>query len=186
VPADVTKLLIDWNNGDEEALERLMPLVYDELHRLAESAMRRERNGHTLQPTVLVHEAFLKLVDQNRVEWRNRSHFIGVAAQLMRRVTIQYAERKRTAKRGGGVVVIPFDDTSAAVEVTATHLLDLNEALERLADLDERQARIVEMRFFGGLTGEEIATALDVSRSTIDREWRVARAWLQRELGDLE
>jgi RNA polymerase sigma factor (TIGR02999 family) len=180
---DVTQLLVDWNRGDEEALGKLLPLVYDELHRLAEHYMSRERSDHTLQPTALVNEAYLRLVDQTRVKWRNRAHFIGVAAQLMRRVAVKHAQRHRAAKRGGDVLTVPFDEALVPGKAGDHEVIALDEALERLSELDPRQGRIVEMRFFGGLTGEEMGEVLGISRATIDREWRMARAWLQRELG---
>ncbi len=179
---DVTQLLVDWSQGDEKALEELLPLVYDELHRLAEHYMSRERSDHTLQPTALVNEVYLRLVDQTRVEWRNRAHFIGVAAQLMRRVTVKHAQRHRAAKRGGGSPVVPFDEAVVPAAASEEDVIALDEALERLQELDPRQSRIVEMRFFGGLTGKEMAEVLGVSQATIDREWRMARAWLRREL----
>lgn len=182
MPKDVTQLLVDWSQGDERALEELMPLVYDELHRLAEHYMRRERSDHTLQPTALVNEAYLRLVDQTRVQWRNRAHFIGVAAQLMRRVTVKHAERHRAAKRGGGAVAVPLDEAAVAATASSEDVIALDEALERLKELDPRQSRVVELRFFGGLTGKEMAEVLGVSPATVDREWRLARAWLQREL----
>jgi RNA polymerase sigma factor (TIGR02999 family) len=179
---DVTQLLVDWSNGDEGALRELLPLVYDELHRLAETYMRRERPGHTLQPTALVHEAYLRLVDQTRVRWRNRAHFIGVAAQLMRRVAVKHAERHRAAKRGGGALRMPFDEAALPGTASEEDVIALDEALERLKQLDPRQSRIVELRFFGGLTGKEMTAVLGVSQATLDREWRAARAWLRREL----
>ena len=179
---DVTQLLLDWSRGDERALEELMPLVYDELHRLAEHYMRRERSDHTLQPTALVNEAYLRLVDQTRVKWRNRAHFIGVAAQLMRRVTVKHAERHRAVKRGGGAVAVPFDEAAVPAMASGEDVIALDEALERLKELDPRQSRVVELRFFGGLTGKEMAEVLGISPATVDREWRMARAWLQREL----
>lgn len=179
---DVTQLLVDWSNGDQRALNSLLPLVYDELHRLAEHYMRRERFDHTLQPTALVNEAYLRLVDQTRVRWRNRAHFMGVAAQLMRRVTVKHAERHRAAKRGGGVLKVPFDEAASAGTASDEDVIAVDEALVRLKALDPRQSRVVELRFFGGLTGKEMAEVLGVSPATIDREWRMARAWLHREL----
>ncbi len=175
---DVTQLLLDWNSGDEEALAQLMPLVYDELHRLAEGYMRRERRGHTLQPTALVNEAYLKLIDQNRVQWRNRAHFFGVAAQLMRRVTMLHVRHLRAAKRGGEAQRVSFDEALVVSEARATDLLEVDRALDRLAALEPRTARVVELRFFGGLTTEEAAEVLAISPRTVKREWRLARAWL--------
>lgn len=181
-PEDVTQLLLDWCEGDRGALSRLMPLVYDELHRQAERYMRRERPDHTLQPTALVHETFLQLVDQSRIQWQNRAQFFGVAAQLMRRIVLKYARRQRTNKRWGQVIRVPFDDEVAATEKTAADLIALDEALERLTSFDPRQGRIMELRYFGGLTVEEAASCLDLSTATVKRETRIARAWLQREM----
>ncbi len=179
---DVTHLLLAWCDGSQQALDELMPLIYDELHRLAARTMRRERSDHTLQPTALVNEAYLRLIDQRRVRWRNRAHFIGVAAQLMRRVMVKHAERLRTAKRGGGVRPVVFEEALAPDKATEAHILALDEALVRLQKLDQRQGQIVELRYFGGLSGQEIADFLDISRRTVDREWRLARTWLKREL----
>jgi RNA polymerase sigma factor (TIGR02999 family) len=179
---DVTQLLLDWCHGDREALDELMPLVYDELHRQAERFMRRERRDHTLQPTALVHETFLRLVDQNRVEWRNRAQFFGVAAQLMRRIVLKHARRRGAGKRGGEAVRVSLDEAERAGEKSAADLLALDEALTRLAAIDPRQGRIVELRYFGGLTVEEAAACLDLSTATVKREARLARAWLQREM----
>ena len=180
---DVTQLLLDWCDGEEQALEQLMPLVYDELHRQAERTMRRERRDHTLQPTALVHEAFLQLVDQNRVQWRNRAQFFGLAAQLMRRIVLKHARRHNTEKRGGKVVRVPLEEELVAGgKGPETVLVALDEALTRLTALDPRQGRIVELRYFGGLTIEEAAECLDLSTATVKRESRVAQAWLQREM----
>lgn len=181
---DVTQMLIDWGNGDPEALERLMPLVYDELHGLAESYMRRERPGHTLQPTALVNEAYLQLVDQKRIQWQNRGHFFGVAAQLMRRITMLHVRHLRAAKRGGGERPLPFDETVQVSEQRGDALIALDDALEGLTNIDGNLARVVELRFFGGLTVEESADVLGVSPTTIKREWRAARAWLLDQLRD--
>ena len=180
---DVTQMLIDWGNGDAEALERLMPLVYDELHRLAERYMRRERPGHTLQPTALVHEAYLQLVDQRRVQWQNRSHFFGVAAQLMRRVTMLHIRHLRAAKRGGGALKIAFDETLQVSDQRGDALIELDDALTSLANVDAKLAKVVELRFFGGLSVEETGDVLGVSPTTVKREWRAARAWLVSQLG---
>ena len=181
---DVTQLLIDWGNGDPEALERLMPMVYDELHWLAERYMRRERPGHTLQPTALVHEAFLQLIDQKRVRWQNRGHFFGVAAQLMRRVTLLHVRHLRAAKRGGGARPVVFDEALQVPEKRGAALIALDDALESLRRLDAGSARVVELRFFAGLTVEETADVLGVSATTVKREWRAARAWLLDQLAD--
>ena len=182
VSGDVTRLLVDWCDGDQEALAQLIPLVYDELHRQAEGMMRRERQGHTLQPTALVHEAFLQLIDQNRIRWQNRAQFFGVAAQLMRRIVLKYARSQNTDKRGGQAVKVPLDEALARAEMRAPELIALDEALTRLATFDERQSKIVEMRYFGGLTIEEVAECLELSTATVKREARIARAWLQREM----
>lgn len=180
---DVTKLLIAWRQGDSAALDRLMPMLYDELHRLARLYMRRERGDHTLQPTALVHEAYVRLIDQTRVDWRSRAHFIGVAAKLMRRVTLKHARAHRAEKRGGRALRVTLTDVGPRGTVAdAEDLLALDRALDRLEKLDPRQARIVELKFFGGLGSREIEDLLEISRSTVDREWRAARAWLKREL----
>lgn len=179
---DVSQLLLEWCGGNEHALERLIPLVYGELHAQAERAMRRERLDHTLQPTALVHETFLKLVDQRRIQWQNRAQFFGVAAQLMRRIVLKYARRHGAMKRGGGAVHLPLDDQLIAVERRAAELIALDEAMERLAALDSRQSRIIEMRYFGGLSIEDTAEVLDISTATVKREARFARAWLQSDL----
>lgn len=179
---EVTRLLVDWCNGRREALDALMPLVYDELHRQAERYMRRERSDHTLQPTALVHETFLQMVDQNRVHWQNRAQFFGVAAQMMRRIVLKHARKHNTEKRGGKAIRVPLDERVVAVRRRAADIVALDEALERLAAFDERQARIIEMRYFGGMTIDETAACLDLSTATIKREARMARAWLQREM----
>lgn len=180
---DVTQLLLAWGTGDAAAGERLLPAVYAELRRQAARAMRREEREYTLQATALVHEAYLRLIDQRRVVWRNRAHFFGVAAQLMRRILVDHARGRRAAKRGGGLQQLALGDADAA---TTGHegvdVIALHEALERLAVLDPAQARIVELRYFGGLNIDETAEALDVSPATVKREWAIARAWLQREL----
>src|SRR4051812_22359035 len=181
--ADVTQLLRAWRAGDAGAGEKLLPIVYAELHRRAAAAMRREDDGHTLQPTALVHEAYMRLVDQRQAEWQNRSQFYGIAAQLMRRILINHAREHLAAKRGGGAKQVTLsgidapDDSDDAVEVLALH-----DALEKLAALDERQAKVVELRYFGGLGVEEVAEALDISPATVKREWATDRAWLKREL----
>ena len=177
----VTQLLIEWQQGDERAMEALMPLLYDELRAIAEGYLRRERPGHTLQPTALVHEAFLKLVDQREASWQNRAHFIGVAAQAMRRILVDHARRRRAAKRDGGRS-ITLDEQVAIAPAGVVDVEWVDEALQRLARLDERQARIVELRFFGGLNVEETAEALGISPATVKRDWVLAKAWLQREL----
>jgi RNA polymerase sigma factor (TIGR02999 family) len=194
----VTQLLIDWAAGDKRALGELMPLVYGELRRLAERQLRAERPSHTLQRTALVHEAFLRLVNQKGVTWQSRAHFIGLASQLMRRILIDHARARRRAKRGGGAVPVSLDQTGMALasadeEGAATDALELasnpavdlpaiDSALSRLEALDATQGRIVELRFFGGLSIEETAEVIGVSPATVKREWALARAWLRREL----
>jgi len=183
---DVTQLLLGWSTGDPSAGEELMSAVYDELHRQAARAMRRENPEHTLQATALVSEAYLRLIDQRRVQWRNRAHFFGVAAQLMRRILVDHARGRHAAKRGGGVAQLTLGHGDAAPNASdeqGVDVLVLNEALERLAAIDPDQARVVELRYFGGLTIEDTAEALGVSAATVKREWAVARAWLRRELG---
>jgi RNA polymerase sigma factor (TIGR02999 family) len=183
-PSDVTQLLVAWGAGDVLAGERLLPAVYAELRRQAARAMRREGSEHTLQATALVHEAYLRLIDQNRVVWRNRAHFFGVAAQLMRRILVDHARGRRAAKRGGGLQPLALGDADApASSVEAgVDVIALHDALERLAALDPAQARLVELRYFGGLNIDETAEALGVSPATVKREWAIARAWLRREL----
>ncbi len=182
-PSDVTQLLLDWSRGDRTALDRLMPLVYTELRALADRSLRHERTGHTLQGTALVHEAYLKLVDQRQVRWQDRAHFFAVAAQLMRRILVDHARRHGAAKRGSGRPALALGEADAAAgEVPLIDLLALDRALDRLAAFDERQARIVELRFFGGLTIEETAEILQVSQATVKNEWSLARGWLYREL----
>jgi len=180
---DVTQLLVDWGNGDRAALDELTPLVYEELRRMARRYMRREGPGHTLQPSALVNEAFLRLVDQRDVRWQNRAHFLGVAAQLMRRVLIDRARSRARAKRGGGTVRVSVSE-AVAVAQQASDMLALDRALTGLSEMDPRKGRIVEMKFFGGLTTEEVAVVLDVTPRTIEREWRAAKAWLHRAVGD--
>jgi RNA polymerase sigma factor (TIGR02999 family) len=179
----ITELLVASARGDSEAFDRLMPIVYDELRRIAHQYMRRERSGHTLDTTGLVHEAYLKLFDLDRIQYRNRGHFYAIAAQAMRNVLVNYAHRRNAQKRGGRQRPLPLDDVVVMTEQQATQLLDLNDALNRLAELNERQSRVVECRFFAGLTIEETAEALDVSTATVKRDWTAARAWLNRTLG---
>lgn len=178
---DVTGLLVDWSRGDDQALERLMPLVVDELRHLARSHFRREPDGHTLQPTALVNEVYLRLTDQRQVQWDNRSQFFAFAATLMRRVLVDHAKARHTAKRGGNVRKVSLQDVIGLTEPQDVDLLALDDALSALAGIDPRQSRIVELRFFAGLTHEEIADVLHVSVSTVKREWRTARLWLYRE-----
>lgn len=179
---DISRLLAELTGGNQDVVNALLPLIYDELHGMAENQLRRERKDHTLNATALVHEAYLKLVDQSRVSWQNRAHFLGVASQAMRRILINYAEQRRARKRGGDLVATTFDDDLVPRETRADQLLDLDEALTRLKALSERQAAVVEYRFFGGLTHEEIAEVVGVSVPTVRRDWRLARAWLSQEL----
>ncbi|MGI8955911.1 MAG: sigma-70 family RNA polymerase sigma factor [Chthoniobacterales bacterium] len=179
---EATRLLIDWGQGDAEAASRLMPLVYDELRQIARGYLRRERADHTLQATGLVHEAYLRLVDQTVTSWQNRAQFFGVAACVMRRVLLDHARRHRAEKRGGTWQKLEFDEALAAGLPRSLDLVVLDEALQNLAQVDPRQSQVVELRFFGGLTTEEAAEVLDVSPRTIKREWRRARAWLHREI----
>jgi RNA polymerase sigma-70 factor (ECF subfamily) len=177
----VTELLVEWSRGDEDALRELMPLVHAELRRIAAGYLRRERPNHTLEPTALVHEAYLRLVDQRRTSWRNRAHFFAVAAGLMRRILVDHARRRSYLKRGGGARAVTLPEIAASPN-GGPDILALDEALADLEALDGRRRQIVELRFFGGLTQEEIAEALGVSVSTVERQWRLARAWLYRRL----
>jgi RNA polymerase sigma factor (TIGR02999 family) len=179
----VTELLLEWDRlGERESLERLLPLVYDELHRIAHRHLRLERTGHTLGTTALVHEAYLRLVDQTRVRWADRTHFFAVAARVMRRVLVDYARRYRAAKRGGNARAVDLDVADVPLEERSEALIALDEALERLAELNPRLSRVVECRFFGGMTEEETAEALGVTARTVRRDWVKARGWLSREL----
>lgn len=179
----ITELLIDWSKGDQAALDRLMPLVYNELRRLASNYLRRERAGHTLQPTALVNEAYLKLVDQKNARWQNRAQFFGISAQLMRRILVDHARQHQAAKRGGSnqqrLSITSAEEFAKQPEVD---LLALNEALDELAKMDPQQERIVELKFFGGLSIEETAEVLGISHATVERDWKMARAWLRRQL----
>ncbi len=181
-PPGVTELLADWQRGDQSALDRLMPAVYEELHRLAGRYLSHERSDHTLQATALVHEAYVRLVDQRSVRWQNRAHFFGIAAQLMRRVLVDHARRRDAVKRGDGARALSLEEADGQTPSEPLDILELDRALERLTALDGEQGRIVEMRFFGGLTVEESAEVLGVSPRTVKRQWRAARAWLYREL----
>jgi len=178
----ITQLLARWNGGDANALEQLMPLVYDELHRLAANYLRKERRQHTLQPTALVNELYLKISDQQRTNWRNRAQFFGVAAQLMRRILVDHARAHYTSKRGSGRICLSLRNIAAFGAEPDADLLALHEVLTRLEELDPNQARIVELRFFGGLTIEETAEVMQISHATVEREWKTARAFLKREL----
>ena len=181
-PHEITRLLIDWSNGSQDALEHLSPLVYEELCRLAHRYMSRERLGHTLQTTAVVHEAYLRLIDQKHVQWQNRAHFFAIAAQMMRRILITHAQSHAYAKRGGGALKVPLDEAAILSPTRAGELIALDEALQSLAVIDVRRSQVVELRFFGGLSNEEIAEVLKVSPNTVTRDWNVAKAWLYREM----
>ena len=177
-PTTETQLLLAWTAGDRRALDQMLPLVYDELHRLASSYLARERADHTLQPTALVHEAFLRLINQREVDWRNRAQFLGVAAGLMRRILVNHARDRSAEKRGGAQERVSLSLVDTPSEEPDVDLIALEEALERLTALDERKAKVVELRFYGGLKTDEVAEVLRVSRATVEREWSFARAWL--------
>ena len=179
---EITQLLVDWGDGHRDALARLMPLVYDELRRLANHYLRSERPDHTLQPTALVHEAYLRLIDETRVRWQNRAHFFGIAANLMRQILVNHAHSHRAAKRGGAAHKIELDEAVGVAKDEDINLIALDDALTQLATLDPQQGRIVELRFFGGLTIEETAEVLGISTATIKREWISAKAWLHCQL----
>jgi RNA polymerase sigma-70 factor, ECF subfamily len=182
-PPGVTQLLIDWSHGDQAALERLMPLVYSELRRLASNYLRRERVGHTLQPTALVNEAYLKLIDQRNVKWQNRAQFFGISAQLMRRILVDHARQHQAVKRGGSDQQrLSITSAERLIAQPQIDLLALNEALDELAKMDPQQSRIVELKFFGGLSIEETAEVLGIGHATVERDWKLARAWLRRQL----
>lgn len=183
---DVTRLLIELQGGRTGASEQLIPLVYAELHDLAVSYLRRERSDHTLQPTALVHEAYLRLVDQRSTTWQNRAHFFGIAAQAMRRILLDHARRKRAGKREGAAQRVTLDEGVAETPQRSIDLIALDVALERLKAMDERQYKVVELRFFGGLDVEQTAEVLGISPATVKRDWTFAKAWLQRELSELE
>jgi len=178
----VTQALLDLGGGNREALDRLLPLVYEHMRGLAQRELRRERLDHTLSPTALVHEAYLKLVQLDRIDWRGRAHFFGACAQAMRRILISHARMKKADKRGAGAVHVPVDNALVAAEERPEDLLALDEALAKLEQLSERQARVVECRFFAGMGVEDTASALGISPATVKREWTAARAWLNREL----
>jgi RNA polymerase sigma-70 factor, ECF subfamily len=179
---DVTALLLAWGKGDDEALERLIPLVEGELHRIARRCMAGERAGHSLQATALVNEAYLKLIDVQRVKWQDRAHFLAMSARLMRRVLVDWARSKQYQKRGAGALRVTFDEALHAAEERGHDLMAVDEALQALAKFDERKSRVVELRFFGGLTVEETASVLDVSPETVMRDWKLAKAWLLTEI----
>jgi RNA polymerase sigma factor (TIGR02999 family) len=179
---DVTQLLLAWGNGDSSALEQLVPIVYQELRRLAKHYMRQERPGHTLQATALVNEAYLRLIDLNRIQWQDRAHFFAVAAQTMRRILVEFARRRNRQKRGGRGQQVALDEAAAVSRDQGVDLVALNEALRGLVAVDARMSQVVELRFFGGLSIEETADVLKISSETVMRDWRTAKAWLLREL----
>ena len=182
---NLTGLLVEWREGDRAALERLMPLVYDQLRRIAHRYVQRERNDHTLQTSALVNEAYLRLADQN-VGWQNRAHFFAVTARVMRHILIDHARRRRYAKHGGDVRQVPIEEAATMSMERAAELIALEEALDELAQLDPRKSRVVELRYFGGLSLEETAEALNISLMTVRRDWRAAKAWLYRRLKETE
>jgi RNA polymerase sigma factor (TIGR02999 family) len=182
MPQEITELLLAWNQGDEQALDRLMPLVHRELHRLAHHYMAGERPGHPLQTTALVNEAYFRLVDQKSVRWQNRAHFFAIAAQIMRRILLNHARDRHRAKRGGRAVQVSLSEVAGLGDERSAELIALDEALVRLAEFDPRKARVVELRHFGGLTAAEAAEVLGVSVVTVERDWRAAKAWLAREV----
>jgi RNA polymerase sigma factor (TIGR02999 family) len=182
-PADVTTLLLRWSEGDEQARDALLPLVYEELRRMAHFRLVRERDDHTLNTTALVHEAYLRLVDADQVQWNGRAHFLALASRMMRRILIDYANRRRTAKRGGGQAHVELDEARLVPDERVEELLELDEALQRLEALYPRPGQAVALCYFGGLTNDEAAAALEISRATVERDLRFARAWLAQALG---
>jgi len=181
---NITELLVGYGRGDKEALDQLMPIVYEELRRQAARYLRREQAGHTLQTTALIHEAYVRLVDQRAVQWQNRAHFFGVAAQMMRRILVDHARTKKRVKRGGSDIRVSLAGANVAVKGQDLDVVALDEALSRLAQIDEQQSRVVELRYFSGLTVEETAEVMGISKATVKRDWSVAKAWLYRELSD--
>ena len=181
-PSEVTRLLLDWSNGDRAAFDQLVPLVYDELHRLAHHYMRQERAQHTLQTTALVNEAYVRLIDQNSVHWQGRAHFFAIAAQMMRRILVDYARSRRYAKRGGEGHQVSFDESAIVSPQKGAELVAVDEALTDLAQHDARKSKIVELRFFGGLNIDETAEVMGISPTTVQREWRSAKAWLYHSM----
>jgi RNA polymerase sigma-70 factor (ECF subfamily) len=179
---EITQLLAEWSDGNQSALDELYPLVYDELHRLARRYMSRERQGHTLQTTALINEAYVRLVDQRNVHWANRSHFFAISAQIMRRILIDHARRHAYAKRGGGAQQVSLEEAATVARSAGSELIRLDEALKSLAEMDPRRSRVVELRYFGGLNNEEIAGVLNISENTVTRDWNMARAWLYQQL----
>ncbi|HYZ83088.1 MAG TPA: sigma-70 family RNA polymerase sigma factor [Bryobacteraceae bacterium] len=179
---DVTQLLVEWGKGDKAALDQLTPILYDELRRLADSYLRRERDDHTLQPTALVHEAYVKLADQTKLEWQNRAHFFGIAAQVMRHILVDHSRKHNAEKRGAGMPKVPIEEGLMVSKQQSSDIVALDDALKALSVIDERKSKIIELRYFGGLTVEEMAEVLGISVATIGRELRMAQAWLHREM----
>ena len=179
---EITQLLAEWSDGNQSALDELYPLVYEELHRLARRYMSRERKGHTLQTTALINEAYVRLVDQRNVHWANRSHFFAISAQIMRRILIDHARRHAYAKRGGGAQQVSLEEVAIVAREQSSEIIRLDEALKILAKMDPRRCHVVELRYFGGLSNEEIACVLKVSENTVTRDWNLARAWLYQQL----
>jgi RNA polymerase sigma factor (TIGR02999 family) len=184
--AEITGLLVRWSQGDEHALDSLTPMVYHDLRRLAAHLLRSERSGHTLQPTALVNEAYVKLSGQSKIQWQNRTHFFAVAARVMRQILVDYARGHQRAKRGGGAALLPLDEALVFAPERSADLLVLDQAVDRLAVVDPRKAKVVELRFFGGLNNDEIAEALQISSNTVMRDWNMAKAWLRREIESAE
>ena len=182
-PHDVTQLLLKWSQGDQGAIDELLPMVYRELHKIAHRYLNKERGEHTLQTTALVHEAYIKLIDQTRVQWQNRAHFFGIAAQAMRRILVDYARTRKREKRGGDDVKLQLDEAAGvSTGEKSIDLVALDEALTRLSKFDERQAKVVELRYFSGMTEEETAEVLSISPATVRRDWNMAKAWLHSQL----
>jgi RNA polymerase sigma factor (TIGR02999 family) len=181
-PKEMTQLLVQWSNGDHSALDKLVPLVHEELRKLAHHYMRRERSNHTLQTTALVNEAYLRLIDQQGISFENRAHFFGIAARAMRQILVEYARGRAAAKRGGDLTRVELDEAALVSDEPAAEMVALDEALKELAEFDERLARVVELRFFGGLSVEESAEVLGVHPNTVIRDWSMAKAWLRRQL----
>lgn len=179
---EVTELLQDWSEGDESALERLMPIVYDELHRMAHQHMRREKPGHILQTSALINEAYLRMVESPRIHWQNRAHFFGIAARVMRRILVDEARKRKSDKRGGDVIQVTLNEATNVAHEQAANVVALDDALKSLETIDPRQSKIVELRFFGGLSVDEAAEVLKVSSGTVMRDWTFARAWLKNEM----
>jgi RNA polymerase sigma-70 factor, ECF subfamily len=186
LPQEITQLLANWSQGDKAALDQLVPLVYPELRRLAKRHMNREDPAHTLQTSALINEAYLKLVDQQNVKWQNRAHFFAVAAQVMRHILVDHARTRNYAKRGGGALKLPLDEAAALTEQRAAQLIALDDALSDLSALDGRKSQIIELRFFGGLSLEETAEVMKISPSTVQREWRAAKAWLHHAMSKMD